>query len=168
MSQIVIVPYDPSWPAEFARESAGVAAALAPLALAIEHIGSTAIPGLSAKPIVDIMIGVRRLAEVRQKIDELAALGYTYVPAFEAQIPERMFFQRGSPRTHHVHVVETGSGFWRRQIVFRDYLKAHPELAQEYADLKRGLAARFPDDREGYTQAKTDFVRDVLGRAGSS
>jgi len=164
---IVIVAYDPSWPDEFARESARVLRAFGALAVAAEHIGSTAIPGLSAKPIVDIMIGVTSLADARPRTDAMAVLGYTYVPAFEAQIPERLFFQRGDPRTHHVHVVETQSAFWTRQIVFRDYLTKHPEVAHEYADLKRALALRFAEDRDGYTRAKTEFVHDVLTKAGS-
>jgi GrpB-like predicted nucleotidyltransferase (UPF0157 family) len=144
-----------------------VLGAFGPLAIAAEHIGSTAIPGLSAKPIVDIMIGVRALSDARQRVDAMVALGYTYMPAFEAQIPDRIFFQKGSPRTHHVHVVEKPSVFWERQLVFRDYLTAHPSVATEYAELKQRLAVRFAEDRDGYTQAKTAFVQDVLARAGS-
>jgi GrpB-like predicted nucleotidyltransferase (UPF0157 family) len=163
---IVIVPHDPSWKEEFARESGRVLAALGALAIRAEHVGSTAIPGLSAKPIVDIMIGVASLTLARQSTGQMASLGYEYVPAFEALLPERLFFQRGSPRTHHVHVAETASRFWTRQIGFRDYLTGHPDVAAEYADLKTKLAARFAEDRDGYTRAKTDFVQAVLAKAG--
>jgi GrpB-like predicted nucleotidyltransferase (UPF0157 family) len=114
------------------------------------------------------MIGVKSLADARQRVGAMEALGYLYMPAFEAQIPDRIFFQKGSPRTHHVHVVEKQSVFWDRQILFRDYLTTHPSVAREYAELKQGLALRFADDRDGYTRAKTEFVQAVLARAGAA
>jgi GrpB-like predicted nucleotidyltransferase (UPF0157 family) len=163
--RIVIVAHDPGWVEEYERESARVRGALGDLVLAVEHIGSTAIPGLAAKPIVDIMVGVRSLADARSKVGVMEALGYLYVPEFEAQIPDRLFFQRGSPRTHHLHIVEKGSQFWARQLLFRDYVTTHPDVAQAYAELKQELAGRFAEDREGYTHAKTSFVEAVLAKA---
>jgi GrpB-like predicted nucleotidyltransferase (UPF0157 family) len=166
--RIVIVPYRPSWPREFERESARVRQALGELAVAAEHVGSTAIPGMASKPIIDVMIGVRSLTLARAKVGAVEALGYAYVPEFEAQIPERLFFQRGNPRTHHLHVVEPGSAFWERQLVFRDYLRGHADTAKAYQELKEALAVAFADDREGYTKGKTVFVEAVLAKASAS
>jgi GrpB-like predicted nucleotidyltransferase (UPF0157 family) len=163
--RIVIVPYDPSWPNEFELEAALVRTALGQSGIAAEHVGSTAVVGLAAKPIIDLMIGVRGLGEARSKVGALEALGYRYMPEFEAQIPERLFFQRGEPRTHHVHLAEITSTFWQRQLLFRDYLRGHPDVARDYQALKEDLAARFGHAREAYTQAKTAFIETVLEQA---
>ncbi|MEK7247869.1 MAG: GrpB family protein, partial [Chloroflexota bacterium] len=130
-------------------------------AVAIEHVGSTAVPGLAAKPIIDIMPAIRSLADARHIIAPMEALGYEYVPEFEDDLPERRYFRRGVPRSHHVHVVETTSTFWRRHLAFRDYLRAHPETAAEYAALKRRLADGYGSDSGGYTNAKTEFITRI-------
>ncbi len=177
MDDIVIVDYDPQWPEQFAAEAARVRAALGDdLVVAIEHFGSTAIPGLSAKPIIDLLVAVRSLSEAKQRgIPALEALGYAYW--LEDPAPNRMFFVKGlppnGPRSHHVHVVEPtlfhdpglGEFMFADRLLFRDILRADPEEAQRYETLKRELAAEFPDDREAYTNGKTDYIYGVMQKA---
>ena len=160
--RIRISPYDPGWPDRFDEERAALAEAIgAWLAGGIHHVGSTAVPGLEAKPIIDILAGVRDLDESRACFEPLARLGYVYAP----YLPEQMHWlckPGPSRRTHHLHLVPAGSKRFRDELAFRDRLRADPETAEEYADLKRRLAARFEDDREAYTDAKAEFVLRVL------
>ena len=162
---VVVVPYDPRWPGLFEEERLAVEAAVGTWAEEVEHVGSTAVPGLDAKPVIDVMAGVRSLEDSPILVERLAGIGYEY--RGEAGIPGRLFFRklRGSERTHHLHVFELGGGEWDRHILFRDYLREHPEAAREYARLKRDLAARFYHDREAYTDAKTDFISAVVDKA---
>ena len=164
---VVIVAYDPDWPAMYEEEKRFLSNLLGDAIVAMEHIGSTAIPGLGAKAIIDVMAAVRRLADAEACIPALVTIGYEYAPEFEIAIPERRFFRKGPPgeRTHHLHIVELTSEFWDRHILFRDYLRAHPDDAEEYLRLKKGLAARFAADRASYTEAKTDFILGVVDRA---
>ncbi len=164
---VVIVDYDPRWPALYEKEKDQIEAAIGPAILAIEHIGSTAVPDLAAKPIIDIMIGIRTLDEAEWLYAPLAAIGYEYAPEFEELIPERRFFRKGPPefRSHHLHVVEMGDEFWVRHLLFRDYLRRHAEVARAYEGLKRRLAVDYAGDRQGYTEAKTDFIRSIESRA---
>jgi GrpB-like predicted nucleotidyltransferase (UPF0157 family) len=166
---IEIVPYDPAWPDAFARERDRIAAALGDLALRIDHNGSTAVPGLSAKPVIDIQISVHRLQPIEAYGPALERIGYVHVPhADDAFAP---FFHRPAawPHTHHVHVVASGGAEERRTLAFRDHLRAHPEAAREYERLKRDLAARHVGtdtaSREAYAEAKTRFVSDATERA---
>lgn len=163
---IVIAAYDPAWPRLFAREAARIAEACGERVVAIEHVGSTAVPGLAAKPIIDIMPGVRALADADACIGAMVSLGYEYVSAFEDALPERRYFRRYTDgvRSHHVHMVELGGSFWERHLLFRDYLRAHREVAMEYEQLKRDLA-RIHEDTVSYADAKTDFIQSVEGRA---
>lgn len=131
-------------------------------AAAIEHIGSTSVPGLCAKPIVDIAVGVRKLELTDEQIAAMERLGYEYLG--EYGLPGRLFFRKGEPRTHNVHVVEHGGEHWERQLVFRDALRADPEERQRYDELKRRLAAA-GHPREAYTELKTPFIRGVEARA---
>jgi GrpB-like predicted nucleotidyltransferase (UPF0157 family) len=165
VDRVVIVPYDPLWVSEYERERRRLLAAFGEVAIGSEHVGSTAIPGLRAKPVVDIMVGVRGLGEARSRVATIEALGYAYVPAFEQQIPERLFFRRGEPRTHHLHVVEPMSAFWEKQLLFRDYLRVRHDVAERYGQLKDDLASKHGHDRDGYTRAKTDFILAVLEEA---
>jgi GrpB-like predicted nucleotidyltransferase (UPF0157 family) len=166
--QIIIVPYDPAWPALYAAEAPLVRAALpADLVIAIEHFGSTAIPGLAAKPVIDILVAVRSIAEARERaVAPLTRLGY----AFWADNPkrDRLFFVKGLPpaprRTHHVHMTEPEGEVWRR-LRFRDHLRAHPEAREAYLALKLDLARRFPEDREAYTEGKQGFVDEIMRQA---
>jgi GrpB-like predicted nucleotidyltransferase (UPF0157 family) len=166
--EIEIVPYDPRWVGQFEAEAARLRAALpASLVLGLEHFGSTAIPGLAAKPIIDILIAVRSLAEAHARaIGPLEALDY----AFWDDNPktDRMFFVKGMPpygarRTHHVHLTEPTGEMWQR-LAFRDHLRANPADAARYAALKTTLALRYRDDREAYTTAKAAFVAEIMAK----
>lgn len=170
MDDIKIVDYDARWPAMFAHEANVLRATLDPdLVIEIEHFGSTAIAGLAAKPIIDILIAVRSLAAARAGfVDPLRQLGYVYWA--ENPKTDRLFFVKGMPpygerRTHHVHVTEPDGELWRR-LRFRDYLRTHPADAARYERLKRELAQRHRTDREAYTDAKSAFVDDILAKAG--
>lgn len=130
----------------------------------VHHVGSTAVPGLAAKPIIDILVGVGDLRGSRRCLEPLAGLGYLYAP----YLPEEMhWFCKPHPsrRTHHLHLVPEGSGRYRDELAFRDSLRADPSAAVEYAAVKRKLAGEFTHDRDSYTEAKSAFIRDVLGQA---
>lgn len=168
---ISIVPYDSRWPAAFTEEAAALSAALGGLALRIEHVGSTSVVGLAAKPIIDIQVSVKQLQPLGQYEVPLQRLGYQFVSLgdFDAVYP---FFQKPQvwPSTHHVHLCTCGGEQERKHLAFRDFLRSHPAAAAAYADLKRKLAAQHRGDtlesRERYSLAKTDFVRDALAGAG--
>lgn len=169
MDEVEIVDYDPRWPALFEQEAERLRAALDPsLIVGLEHFGSTAIPNLSAKPIIDILIAVRSLADARASfVEALQELDYVYWAENPKQ--DRMFFVKGMPpfgsgRTHHVHVTELDGEMWRR-LAFRDYLRAHPAEARRYAQLKRRLASEHPADREAYTDAKAAYIEKVMRKA---
>ncbi len=162
---VEIAEYDPAWPALFERERGLIVGVLGDLADAIEHVGSTAVLGLGAKPVIDIMIAVRTLAEGERCVRPLERLGYEYKG--EMGIPGRLYFRKPTDgiRTHQIHMVELGSDVWQRTILFRDYLRRQPREAQAYYELKLRLAAKFRTDREGYTEAKTEFIEAALARA---
>lgn len=168
--EVVIADYDPAWPLLFEQEKALILGAIGSAVTAIEHIGSTSVPGLPAKPIVDIMVGVRALADAPACVEPLARLGYVYRPEFEAVLPDRRYFRKCARdvHTHHLHMAEVDGAFWRRHLAFRDYLRSHPETAQEYGRLKRGLAARLGDNVDAYTDAKTEFISAVETKAQRS
>ena len=136
--------YDSKWPSQYEEEKSRITAVIGRNVVAIEHIGSRAVPGLGAKPIIDIMEGVRQLADAELCIELVHNIGYEYVPEYEASIPERRYFREGPPgeRTHHIHMVELYSDFWERHLLFRDFVCAHPEVAQQYYELKKELAKR--------------------------
>lgn len=161
---VKLAPHSPEWARLFEAEKARLLAAIGEYVLDIQHVGSTSVTGLSAKPIIDIAIAVRDFDEARVCIEPMARLGYTYKG--ENGIPRRHFFVRGETRTHHIHMNERHSRDWQEQILFRDYLRRHAESAQEYAALKAELARRFPADRESYTEAKAPFIQMVLRLAG--
>jgi GrpB-like predicted nucleotidyltransferase (UPF0157 family) len=161
---IEIVPHNNSWPAKFAAERSVLEATLAPwLAGPIEHIGSTAVPGLAAKPVIDIMAAVHSLEASRPAIAAVAQSDYVYFP-YKAD--EMHWFCKPSPslRTHHLHLVPIASPLWARRLRFRDALCNNAALAAQYADLKLQLANQFPMDREAYTDGKTAFVQCVLSQ----
>jgi GrpB-like predicted nucleotidyltransferase (UPF0157 family) len=161
---VVIVDYDPTWPAIYAKEKAMILRAVGNRAVAIEHIGSTAVPGLGAKPIIDIMVAVRRLTDVEAIVEPLQAIGYEYRP--DVTTTDRIFFNKGPPEAHrHLHITEEGSDSWWEHLLFRDFLRKHPDVARQYCELKRKLAAKFRSDREAYTEAKTTFINSVVGKA---
>ncbi|MEM0987160.1 MAG: GrpB family protein [Pseudomonadota bacterium] len=166
---IEIADYDPDWPRLFQAESEALAPVLNALPLVgLEHIGSTAVPGLAAKPIIDILAIVEDLEYARTNLPEPMA-GIDYVFWADNPTQDRLFFVKGMPphgerRTHHVHVCQPGP-LVDRHILFRDYLRAHPTEAAAYAVLKRRLAAEHTADREGYTAAKNAFVERVVALA---
>ena len=162
---ITVVEYDPRWPALYEEEKARITGAIGSVTVAIEHVGSTAVPGLGAKPIIDIMVGIREFALGVSCVEPLASLGYEHRP--DDNIPGRLFFRRfdNKVRTHNLHVTEMGSDFWERHLLFRDYLKAHSEEARRYHELKEALAATYRSDRAGYADAKTGFIESALSKA---
>jgi GrpB-like predicted nucleotidyltransferase (UPF0157 family) len=160
---VELVEYDPAWPAAFEAERERLAPLLG--ALEIHHIGSTAVPGLLAKPIIDMVALVDDLdAPVAALV---SSGGYQYPWAFNATLAHRRFlcYPRASHRSHHLHLVDNSAELERR-LHLRDLLRKDPGLADEYVALKRTLAARFREDREGYTEAKAPFIRRVEKQAG--
>ena len=169
MDEVEIVDYDPRWPGLFDQEARRLREVLDPsLIVGLEHFGSTAIPGLAAKPIIDILIAVRSLADARASfVEALRHLDYVYWAENPKQ--DRMFFVKGMPpfgarRSHHVHVTEPDGEMWHR-LAFRDYLRAHPEERGTYERLKRRLAAEHPTNREAYTEAKSGYVEAMMRKA---
>jgi GrpB-like predicted nucleotidyltransferase (UPF0157 family) len=162
--EVVLSPHDPAWAALFEKEGARLKAGLAPYALAVEHIGSTAVPGIAAKATIDIDVAIFRLSDAPACIERMKALGYEYVPEFEEQVPERRYFRvlsRGAAPAEdlfHVHMVEAGNEWMERDLLFRDYLRSRPEAAKEYEALKRSLAAAHGAARDAYTDGKREFV----------
>jgi GrpB-like predicted nucleotidyltransferase (UPF0157 family) len=169
MDDIEIVDYDPRWPLLFDEEARRLRAALdSSLIVGLEHFGSTAVPGLSAKPIIDILVAVRSLAAAQATfVEALRKLDYVYWA--DNPKKDRMFFVKGMPpfgtkRSHHVHVTELHGEMWQR-LVFRDYLRAHPEEAEIYQRLKRRLAVEHQTDRDAYGDAKSAYVESVMRKA---
>ena len=167
---ITIVPYDSAWPALFAAEAAVIRQTLGDSVLRIEHVGSTSVPGLAAKPVVDMQVSVRSLEPLSRYLVLLGRIGYTHASLgpFDLVYP---LFQKPNewPSTHHVHLCVIGSEQERNHIAFRDYLRTHPSVAGEYLKIKRALAAvnhgTTLESRERYSLSKTEFVVSVLKRA---
>ena len=158
-----LVEYDPRWPPLFAAEEARLRAVSGSLPLQFEHVGGTSIPGMCAKPVLDMVAGRPSSTPLQDCMAALVRAGYEH--RGEQGVPGREFFRRGQPRAYHVHLVELGGPLWRDYLAFRDYLRAHPETASRFADLKRALVARFPRDREAYINGKSAPVREILQRA---
>jgi GrpB-like predicted nucleotidyltransferase (UPF0157 family) len=158
---VELVEYDPSWAELFEGERLALMPIFDGQAVGIEHIGSTSVPGLCAKPIVDVLIGLRDLKLANDQIEGMERLGYHYLG--EHGLPGRLFFRK-EPRTHHVHVVEHGGEHWERQITFRDALRGSADERRRYDEFKRRLAAQ-GHPRETYTEMKTPFIREVEARA---
>jgi GrpB-like predicted nucleotidyltransferase (UPF0157 family) len=165
---IIIVNYNPAWPRLYEEEKMHILDFIGEYIEEIQHVGSTSVPDLGAKPIIDIMIGIRNLSLVDKCVQPLQSLGYEYLGEFG--IPGRHYFRKPPAaltrrRTHHVHMVETNHDGWRKTLLFRDYLRTHLEDARQYEVLKRALAKQFGSDGEGYTDAKTEFIEAVLAKA---
>jgi GrpB-like predicted nucleotidyltransferase (UPF0157 family) len=161
-----IHPYQSSWKDQFEQEANILQHTLGKLVLRIEHIGSTAVPGIHAKAIIDIMVAVKSLNKAIQLIPLLESLGYVYRPI--DTVPEGMYFRKGQIqqyRTHHLNLVEHESRFWKNQLAFRDYLCGHAHIAAEYVELKRQIAEEFTRTHEIDPHAKTAFVTKVLEMA---
>lgn len=164
---IVIVEYDPQWPILFEQEKDAIWAAIGQFVKGIEHMGSTAVPGLPAKPLIDICVGLQDINDAMKCIEPLKALGYEYVSEYEKVLPNRRYFRKGPPgrRTHHLHMWRIDSLGWTRHIDFRNTLRKEPQLAQEYLVLKEKLAKKYVDNRPAYSDAKSEFIESVLIRA---
>jgi GrpB-like predicted nucleotidyltransferase (UPF0157 family) len=166
--QITISDYDPTWPAQFEQERTRLHAALGSIVTTIEHVGSTAVPGLAAKPIIDVLVGVRNMREARARsIEALEVLGYRYMAEYEAWLPGEMLFRKGisGPWTHHAHVMEPSSPRWDELVLVRDYLRTHSDVARAYGELKKALALVFQDDIAGFRDAKRPFLQAVTAKA---
>ena len=160
---VEVVPYSENWPALFATEAALLRSALKPWLVAeIEHVGSTAVAGLHAKPIIDIMAPVQDLESSTRAIEAAQSVGYCYYPYKSDQMH---WFCKPTPaaRTHHLHLIPWQSRLWQERLAFRDALRMSPSLAQEYSNLKQNLAVQHHNDRDAYTEAKAPFVASVLG-----
>ena len=160
---IEVVPYDPTWPAAFASWRTALHRALGATALRIEHVGSTAVPGLAAKPVIDVQISVRDLADETRYVPAIEALG---VALRSRDATHRYFRPAGSiPRTVQIHVYQSGSAEEREHLLFRDFLRDDADTRAAYAALKRDVAHRYRDDRIAYNEAKSAFILDALERA---
>ncbi len=154
-------PYTSAWADAYAEERDRISSALGQRILGIEHVGSTAIPGICAKPIIDIAMAVPTLSAAEEFAPIMASIGYDY--AGDGGVPGQRIFGRGARlRTHLVHAVVADGPEWRNYLAFRDALLSDERLAKEYDSLKRALAAEFPDDRPSYTAAKGQFVEEIL------
>ena len=162
---VKLAAYSAEWKRVFELERASLQAAVGSYALDIQHVGSTSIPGMLAKPIIDIAIAVNDFDEARVCIRPVEGLGYEYRGEFG--IPRRHYFAKGDPRIFHLHVVEINSLEWQILLLFRDYLCQHPDVAIEYAELKAQLASRYPNDRMAYLDGKAAFIERVLQMASS-
>ncbi len=158
---VELVEHDPSWAKLFEQERDRLADVFAGKALGIEHIGSTSVPEICAKPIVDVLVGVPELELSKEQVESMEALGYEFLG--EYGLAGRLFFRK-EPRTHHVHVVEHGGHHWERQLTFRDALRTDAEERRRYDEFKRRLASE-GHSREVYTELKTPFIREVEARA---
>lgn len=155
--------YTKQWQRRFHTEARRLLDYTRPSKYVLEHIGSTAVPGLDAKPIIDMAMMIPSLARLPLWINRLESAGYTYKG--EYGLPGRHFFTRGNPVTHHLHIVAAGSEHWSNWILFRDYLRAHPAEAGKYNGLKRKLAKKYSNSRDAYTKAKTPLVTALLKKA---
>jgi GrpB-like predicted nucleotidyltransferase (UPF0157 family) len=160
--QVNVVPPNPAWPQEFEAESQQIALVMDNNLIQIHHIGSTAIPGIYAKPVIDFLIEVKDIGETDAQTTAMEAIGYEAMGEFG--LPGRRYFRKErSPgiRTHHVHTYAVGSSEISRHLAFRDYMIAHPQAAQQYSELKQALAKRYPQDIEGYMDGKDEFVKKM-------
>lgn len=162
---VALREYDPQWAVDFAVERERLLGQFPDVFLEISHGGSTAVPGMKAKPIIDMFCAVRELDDDQKVKVDLEGLGYEY--RGEAGVPDRRLFVKGGEdcRTHHLHLVTKASEQWQNHLLLRDYYIRHPEVAQAYVALKEELAAQHPNDRGAYTSGKENFIASVLQRA---
>ena len=166
--EIIVVEYDPRWPELFCREELRIRCALGDLILGVEHVGSTAVVGLAAKPVIDVLVAIRDFGVALACIELLTQIGYEYLPEIEAILPgERRYFRRNinSVCACHLHMVKRDSAVWNDLLLFRDYLRVHPDEAGAYANMKRELAQQEWSNGMEYAKAKTAFVESILKAA---
>jgi GrpB-like predicted nucleotidyltransferase (UPF0157 family) len=165
MSAVIIVPYCPNWPLQFEQVRAELLAAFAELPVDIVHTGSTSVPGLASKPVIDVLLGADSLELIESRISELVGAGYQYIAKYEHELPNRRYFVKAQSHDRlrvHLHAVVRDSAFWRDHIAFANALRADATLLADYQSLKMALAAQFANDKSAYTDAKTPFVLSVL------
>mgnify|MGYP002782270905 CR=1 FL=1 len=166
MKKVEVVPHNPNWRNEFEKEAEKIKAALGETLVAVHHIGSTAIVGIYAKPVIDILVEVRDISEVNARSGEVESLGYEVMGEFG--IPGRRYFRKDNRegiRTHQVHTFAADSAQGRRHLAFRDFMNAHRVEAQKYSELKRKLAAENPNNMDGYIEGKDAFIKEIDRRA---
>jgi GrpB-like predicted nucleotidyltransferase (UPF0157 family) len=164
--KVEVVPPDSTWRERFELESKQIVLAMGENIIAIHHMGSTAIPGIYAKPVIDFLIEVKDITKTDEQSAAMTALGYEAMGEFG--LPGRRYFRKNSSpeiRTHNVHIYETGSPEITRHLAFRDYIIAHPDAAQQYSDLKRELAKKYPQNIEGYMDGKDEFIKTMEKKA---
>jgi GrpB-like predicted nucleotidyltransferase (UPF0157 family) len=162
MRKVEVVPHDPQWRSIFHIESQYISNALGENAIAIHHIGSTSIDTIHAKPIIDILVEVQDINQVDDLSLVMESIGYEVMGEFG--IEGRRYFRKDNQegiRTHHIHTFEVNSAQITRHLAFRDYMRAHPDVAQKYSDLKRKLAAEYPNDIAGYQDGKDEFIKAI-------
>jgi GrpB-like predicted nucleotidyltransferase (UPF0157 family) len=165
--KVTVVEYRPQWRKMFEHEKRILQIALGDIPAQIEHIGSTAVAGLAAKPIIDMMVGLEDFSIADKVVPKIEASGYEYIQKYEDEMPFRRFFKKEQDgiRTHNIHMVGNGGEFWGRHILFRDYLRQNPTVAAQYASLKKELAGREWEDVNEYADAKTEFIREIDDQA---
>ncbi|AXG98987.1 GrpB family protein [Deinococcus wulumuqiensis] len=161
---IEVVPYDPAWPAQFEAIAASIRAKLGPLALSVEHVGSTSVPGLAAKPIIDLDVVISSRLRLPEVISKLAELSYVHEGNLGIPGREAFMWPAGSQR-HHLYVCSVNTPNLHYHLLFRDYLRQHPEKALEYGQLKEKLARGFPHDIDGYMLGKQDLISRIMQEA---
>ena len=161
-SSYVIVDYDAQWPLLAEAEKALIVSTLRVEGWRVEHIGSTSVPGLAAKPIIDLMLGIPQMEAAHLFLPGLGAIGYEQRGE---TVPGTLYNRKAVPRRFNLHLTQYGGVFWKEHILFRDYLRSHPEVAAEYEELKRVLMAERGHDPQAYNAGKTDFIQGVLERA---
>ncbi len=161
---VILTEYSDAWRSEYEQIASAIAIAIASEEISIEHIGSTSVHGLCAKPVIDVLVGVASLDVFAKRISELQAIGFRYRPEYESQIPLRRYFVRDptSMMRVHLHGVLLGGELWKEHLAFREALRSDANLAAQYATLKRTLAVQYAEDKAGYTQAKSPFIQGVL------
>lgn len=156
-----VVPYQKKWATEFEQEKARILEVCGDKVVAVEHIGSTSVPGLAAKPIIDIAIGVRRLKDAEQLLPSLKKINYHFYKKFQRQ---RLFVAKGpdEKRTHYLHVMRYNGAKWKTDRLFRNYLRTHPKEVERYSLLKERLAKKYKDDRQAYADGKNAFIKSII------
>jgi GrpB-like predicted nucleotidyltransferase (UPF0157 family) len=165
--KVTIVEYRPEWGEMFEDEKRILQTSLGEVPARVEHIGSTAVAGLAAKPVIDLMVGLEDFSIADSVVPKIEAPGYDYIQKYEDVMPFPSFFikEQGRRRTHQIHMVGIGGEFWERHILFRDYLRQNPNTAEQYASLKKELAGREWEDVNEYADAKTQFIREIENKA---
>lgn len=166
MRKVEVVPHDLKWREAFDSESKSIADALGENVVTVHHVGSTAIPSIYAKPIIDLLVEVNDIVKVDEQSSSMELLGYEVMGEFG--ISGRRYFRKDNQegvRTHHIHTFKVGSEQVKRHLAFRDYMIAHPEDAQRYSELKRRLAKEYPTNIDGYIDGKDGFIKEIDEKA---